>query len=187
MIPTHVAIIPDWNPDDFHCLDSTSEMRLIEECCRHMSEIMEEYSISHSYLRRGADYTRPGTLILMVGLSWFENENRKHNKSEVYYSDKYSLGLAKAISDSLGEWGRCSRFGHVSGCAKHREFDTLNHPGILGVKIEPFALNGPHIDEYLPRLRNLSYDMAMAIIEFIRSKNPMSGYRPLTVAAATGK
>ena len=186
MIPTHVTILPAGSLESTRNVETTSDIRVIDEYCRILSEVLDEYGISHSILKRGSKLIRTGAIVVIADLGWFTSD-RKRNRSEVYFGTHGSKKLALLIADTLGEWGRCSSFGHVAGNAKETSDDMLETPGTVSVRVQPFSLNGPNFRDYHPRLTTLARDLAMALIEFLKSQNEKTGYRPLTVAAASGK
>lgn len=102
------------------------------------------------------DETPANFLPLILSCDWHET-TRIHNISTVEYCGAQYLAAAQAIAFALSEWGRCYVWGHrvsrpiaVSG---DRPF----------IKIKPFALNGPHADEYLLRLDALGTSIGHAI------------------------
>jgi hypothetical protein len=137
-----------------------------------LNEELEYENIRTHYIdtRRGKprDYIQEvpdGFVPILLSCDW-HNTDRKCNASVVEYcGEPYSTiyKLADALCFTLGEWGRAHVFEHrvmrprnVSGQGK-KEF----------IRVKPFALNGPHADEYMRRLDKLGEDLGRAIGGFL--------------------
>lgn len=193
MIPTHVTVIPSAGHSDDsgkytrgRSVDTTSEVDIVDQYTRTVSETLEEYGISFKVMEtRKApgvkESERPSrvdsnSMVLELAVGWFET-NPKKNRSEIYYYSKKSKKLAAMVADAIGDWGRCTSYEHVTCCPK----EAVTKIGNDGIRVEPFALNGPNYADYLPRMASLGRALAMSVIEFIKTSNPSAGYHPFTV------
>lgn len=87
-------------------------------------------------------------------------KDRSVNSSSVEFSGDY-YKLADALCFAMAEWGRCYVFGH-------RVLRPVAVEAERGfVRVKPFALNGPHADEYVRRLDKLGEDLGRAIGEYL--------------------
>lgn len=89
---------------------------------------------------------------------------REHNASVVEFSGEQYYRMAESICFSLSEWGRCYVWGHRVSRPVATEGKTDY------IRVKPFALNGPHADEYLKRLDKLGEDMGRAIGEYLADR-----------------
>lgn len=98
---------------------------------------------------------------VFLSCDWHSSrDGRKYNASIVEFSGSY-YKLADALCGAMAEWGRCYVFGH-----------KVSRPVALDgergfVRVKPFALNGPHADEYMRRLDKLGEDLGRAIGEYL--------------------
>ena len=166
-------------------------MDLIDLITVPLAELLEEYNIRYTMAntRRYPGImkkNRPGiiepfSLVLEIGLDWHDRP-RQYNVSQVFCGKDGSSRFAEILSDALSEWGTCAVFGHRSGNARIVDDPLLNSPDCIGVRIEPYAINGPNAGEYIKKSRNLARDLAAVIAEFTvrrseaRSANPISVY-----------
>jgi hypothetical protein len=102
-------------------------------------------------------------LPLIISCDWHET-SRIHNASVIEYSGKGYRKIANDIALSLSDWGRCYVWGHrvISPIFVKSEKSY--------VKIKPFALNGPHADEYLLRLDALGISIGRAVGGYLLEK-----------------
>jgi len=189
---TKVFIIPaaghsddDGNYSLGHSIGRECELRVVDRYLASMEEVLGEYGLPFEVLDTR---TKPGfktsdrpsqippnCIVIDIGVGWFSG-SRVRNASSVFYSTKESVKLADLVAQNLCEWGRCANFEHSSGSPKHKDIPNLK--GQIGVRIEPFAINGPRADDYFKRLGNLGIDIASAVVEYVKSVNPAIGYRP---------
>lgn len=106
------------------------------------------------------DEVPSGFVPVFLSCDWHKRP-RELNSSVIEFSGEVLYKLAESVCFSLSEWGRCYVWGHrvmrpiaVEG---EREF----------IRIKPFALNGPHADEYVKRLPKLGEDLGRAIGEYL--------------------
>ena len=199
MTPTHVTIVPSAG----HCddggkytrgrtVDTTAEVDVVDRYVQTLDETLEEFGVSHNIMAtRGspgimesqrAACARKNSIILELGVGWFEN-TPKRNHSEVYYGADVSRQLAQSVAETIGDWGRCTCFSHVTGTPKKSTKPILCVAGTMGIRIEPFALNGPNYNDYLPRVAPLGRYIAITVSEFIALNNESAGYHPFTMSA----
>lgn len=99
---------------------------------------------------------------IFLSCDWHKGD-RITNSSSVEFCGPEYYKLADALCFSLAEWGRAYVFGHrvqrpiaVEGT---RPF----------IRVKPFALNGPHAEEYMLRMDKLGEDLGRAIGEYLAS------------------
>mgnify|MGYP001604792335 CR=1 FL=1 len=171
-----ISIICDWGPH--HRGESAglySQADVVEGYGQRLNEELEYESVRafpvdtrkapwRTEAERLADVP-DGFVPLFVSCDWHakERRDRQYNASSVEFSGDY-YKLADALCFAMAEWGRCYVFGHrvlrpvaVEPVAEGRGF----------VRVKPFALNGPHADEYLKRLDKLGEDLGRAIGGFL--------------------
>ena len=189
---TKIFIIPaaghtddDGNYSLGHSIGRENELRVVDRYLMTMTEVFGEYGLPFEVLdtrkKPGVKYSDrpskipPNSVVLDVAVGW-TSANRSSNYSHVTYSDKRSHKLADLVSQSLFEWGKCSSFTHHVKNPSEAKNSLLD--GQVGVRIEPFALNGHGVDDYLRRLGNLGIDIASAVIEYAKTINTGFGYKP---------
>ncbi len=113
-------------------------------------------------VERTAEVTA-GFLPVFVSCDWHDRP-RKVNCSTVEFSGDHLYKLADRICESLSEWGRAYVFGH-------RVSRPVAVPGEGAfIRVKPFALNGPHSDEYVQRLDKLGEDIGRAIGGYLTAR-----------------
>ncbi len=101
----------------------------------------------------------PDTFVpLFLSCDWHARR-RDVNSSSVEFCGAEYYKLADALCFALAEWGRAYVFGHR----------VLRPVAVQGersfIRIKPFAVNGPHADEYISRMDKLGEDLGRAIGE----------------------
>ncbi len=98
---------------------------------------------------------------LFLSCDWHIRDRNVNSSSVEFCGDFYKL--ADALCFALAEWGRCYVFGHR----------VLRPVAVEGdkpfIRVKPFALNGPHADEYVKRMDKLGEDLGRAIGEYLRT------------------
>jgi len=197
MVPTNLIIIPSAGHSDDsgkftrgYVVDTTSEVDVVDSYSRTLMETLEEYGVNFDVM---STRTAPGTmqsrrhleisknsLAIELSVGYFET-NIKRNRSDVFYYNDESKKLADMLADTLGDWGRNSSFGHSRGSPKKLKTPILSVEGAMAVKVAPFAINGPHYEDYLPTAASLGHSLGMALVEFMTSVNSGCGYQPFCV------
>jgi hypothetical protein len=100
---------------------------------------------------------------VILSADWHERE-RLHNASIVEFCGNDLYPIATRICEALTEWGNCYVWGHkvsrAVAVAGDRPF----------IRVSPFAVNGPHVDEYMSRLDKLGEDIGRAIGGYLRGR-----------------
>jgi len=101
-----------------------------------------------------------GFVNLIASCGYFETL-RKHNASTVEYCGGHLGDLAGRICEGLSDWGRCYVWGH-----------RVSKPLLVDgetpfIRVKPFAINGPHADEYLKRLDPLGESLGRSIGQYM--------------------
>lgn len=96
---------------------------------------------------------------LFLSCDWHTRKRDVNSSSVEFCGDYYKL--ADALCFALAEWGRCYVFGHR----------VLRPVAVEGpkpfIRVKPFALNGPHADEYLLRMDKLGEDLGRAVSGYL--------------------
>ena len=192
-----VVIIPGFghsNPegefDPGREMEGFREVDLIDVICRPLQETLEEYAIRNRVLETRkppghspdtlAEQIEPYTLILHIRLGIMDRKN-KRNVSQVWYGSRYSLQIADAVLDCLSDWGNCTVFGHRTANPKLNESDgLLALDQCHGLRIEPFALNGPDISDYVNRLARCGYETGLLLSNYLRQRDEAVCWKALS-------
>jgi hypothetical protein len=93
---------------------------------------------------------------VFLSTDWHARE-RQVNSSSVEFCGHDLYKLADALCFAMAEWGRAYVFGHR----------VLRPVAVEGarpfIRVKPFAINGPHAQEYMKRLDKLGEDLGRAI------------------------
>jgi len=94
------------------------------------------------------------------------------NISTVTCGPRRSFTLANAISEAVNDWGHCHVWGHRSAKVTiGHEDPLLNVDDTLGVRIEPFLINGADVEMYASKLPQLGRSIAAAISSYLLQRN----------------
>lgn len=166
-----VSVIFDWGAGERgHSAGLYSQADVVDGYGYRLSEELEYESVRlHPVDTRRSPARNEGERLsevpanfvpLFLSCDWHARE-RQFNSSSVEFCGDY-FKLADALCFAMAEWGRCYVFGH-------RVLRPVAVEGEGGfIRIKPFALNGPHADEYLKRLDKLGEDIGRAIGEYLR-------------------
>lgn len=124
-----------------------------------MSELIQTHKKPSLTLEQRQAVIQANRPTIYLGCGW-ENKNREHNISRVFYSHKSCERLAKSLCESLEDWGHRYVFGHR--VAKPVQDKSISKGP--AVRVSPFALNGANAEEYLKRLRELGETMGISIM-----------------------
>lgn len=161
------------------CSDCYSELDIVNSYARKIVEILDEYQVRNIIMATrnppGCRESRrwekvPGnSLVVSLGVGYYKNPcTRIKNSSAVYFGkQKEAKELAELLSDDLSSWGACSSFGHRVETPNPSAEALLNVEGCLGIRIEPFSINGPNCEDYVKRLDSLGREVGMALVEFL--------------------
>lgn len=173
-----VSVILDFGPGHITRRGEThghySQSDVIDEYGRSLIDEMENEAVRLHMpdTRRPPGLTEtqrfmesPGNYLpLIVSSDWFAKP-RMHNSSTVEYRGEQYFKLCKLICEGLSEWGRCYVWGH-------RVSQPVPVEGAYDfIRIKPFAINGPHADEYLKRLDQLGVSVARSIGSYLLERN----------------
>jgi len=113
-------------------------------------------------------HVEPHSLVLHLCSGVTDKAPHAKNISHVYHGGGPSKDIALEISDAVFEWGQCTVFGHrKANPCEHKNDPLLTAPGALGVRIEPFLLNGPDAGDYMTRLANLGVCIGRAVSSYL--------------------
>lgn len=109
-------------------------------------------------------------LVLHLAGGWCDGKQNAKNTTKVSYSHANSLGLAESLTEDIAQWGSCYVFGHRAAHPRKSRDPLLSVPGSIAVSIEPYALNGPDLQEYLGRGRELGVIIARCISGYLKER-----------------
>lgn len=167
-----VSVIFDWGAQDRGLSVNTyTQADIVDAYGQRLNEELEDENVRLFPIdtRKSGPLTEDERLLdvpanhipVYLSCGWYDRERLK-NSSVVEYAGDY-FKLADALSFAMAEWGRAYVFGHrvlrpVALAGYRRGF----------VRIKPFALNGPHAEEYAMRLDPLGVDLARAMSGYLR-------------------
>ncbi len=165
--------------DPGHRCRAMHEFSILEGFVRDLSDRLEYQRIRHRVLpvtnspgipvAQRPDHLEENQVVVNVRLGWDPpNAPGLHNWSMVRHGDGASVKLARTVTDAIGQWGRCYFFGHQTRNPQRDKKDPLlNKPGTAGLKIVPFAINGPKAWEYARKLKALAESLGWALGEYL--------------------
>lgn len=160
-----------------HALPHVAEIDVIEPYMKAIADELDEFGVRYRiHGVRGlseADRGRaifPHSLVVHCRVGWLApSKEPETNISRVFYGPS-ALNLGREMSDVIGEWGSLYNFGHRQARHVTDPKDSLiNIPETLGIRIEPFALNGPGLDNYLVQHKSLGRDIGRSLIDFLKT------------------
>lgn len=192
---THeVLIVPAFGHADAHgCynqglhIGAYSELDVIDAYLPNLVEELETDGIRYRVL---PTRSRPGVpedrrhlhverfqLVLHLGVGVYAGRSPPaKNISAVYFGTPLAKDIAKEISEALCTWGQCYVWGHRNSRPEPLKTDpVINADDTLGVKIEPFMLNGPDAKEYLARLPELGTAIGRAVSSYLMVRGQARG------------
>jgi hypothetical protein len=174
-------------------VDAISESDVVDIYLGPLAEYLDECNVRYEILptrkhpgvpesaRLVLEHPNTVQIDLRCGFTRWDGDRRKHNESTVYYAGAWVKPLAARICEGLGEWGRCTSFGHREGAP--REFE-----GPAGaLRILPFCLNGPDAQQYLSRLAVLGKELALSIVDYLCISGECQRSGPIKYPDRTGK
>jgi hypothetical protein len=123
-------------------------------------------------LEHRAGRVEANQLVIHCCAGWGDFGDKTHtvkNITRVHYGSGGARELAEEISEAASEWGQCYVFGHRTANPDNRKADPLlSVKGALGIRIEPFLLDGPDADTYLAHLHRLGVALGRAVSSYLR-------------------
>lgn len=173
-----------------------SEVDAVAIYARALAEELEAENIRYRVLptheKPGIRYSERHTHVgeknlvmhLRVGFHKISKPNElKYNVSHVFYGNKDDSFLARVVSDCLNDWGNCSSFGHRrANPGPDYEDLVISNPKNKGIRIEPFIINGPNLDDYFMRLSHLGRDLGRCISFFLRDDETIKARKTLNTS-----
>lgn len=119
------------------------------------------------------------TLVLHCCLGWM-TKCSKVNKSKLYFSKGSHHELPDLFSEAMAHWGQIYvSHGHQGGKPTIDEADPLLRiPESIGIRVEPFMLNGPELDLYVVQLQRLGRDLGRTLSDYMIHKSSSVRARP---------
>jgi hypothetical protein len=189
-IRTHaVLVVPSLGHSDFagkftrgQALGRYSELDIIDA---YVATLVEELELDGVRVEVMGTRSRPGIrmvdrhkdvekyrMVIHCCAGWAEKPDTLKNISTVTCGPRRSFTLANALSEAVNDWGHCYVWGHRSAKVTiGHEDPLLNVDDTLGVRIEPFQLNGPDIETYAAKLPQLGRSIASSISSYLLQRN----------------
>jgi hypothetical protein len=159
-----------------------AELDVVEGYATTLVEELEESGVRVETL---ATHTKPGwpyakratlveanRLVLHLCAGFDDAPPESRNISRTFFGSPQAKDAAEEISESIAEWGQCFVYGHKTANPSDKTEDpVVKVPGTLGIRIEPFVLNGPNADEYMRRLPQLGVCIARAVSGYLFSRS----------------
>jgi hypothetical protein len=162
-------------------VDSHSEYYIVGRYMERIAGFLEEYGVKFQIMptrhppgiKSSERHKRvwPNSLILELAIGWYDNPRQRNSTVIKYGAGEEARQVADLLSESLGTWGPCTSWGHRSEKPAFDPGPLLNVDGCFGIRLEPFALNGPKYAEYLVALDTLGRDIAMVIVNYLSGRN----------------
>lgn len=115
----------------------------------------------------------PNQLVIHCCAGWGDFGDRVpalKNITRVHYGDG-GKEPAEEISEAVSEWGQCYVYGHRTANPLGRKEDpVIRVKGSIGVRIEPFLLDGPDAETYLAQLPRLGVALGRAVSSYLRTR-----------------
>lgn len=119
-------------------------------------------------------------IVVELAIGWHKKPLQR-NGSCIYFAHEDAKKFAWRISEALTEWGRCTAFSHSSHEPREtKDYPWLSAASLRAIRIEPFAINGPNIDDYLKRLPMLGRDIGYTLAAWAKEQNSSFGHKPQT-------
>lgn len=100
-----------------------------------------------------------------------EGEPSSKNYSMIACGPRNSFAIATAINEAVEDWGSCYVFEHKAAKIAMKHADpVINVEDTIGVRIEPFQINGPKADVYAGKLRQLGVAIAAAVVGYLDAR-----------------
>lgn len=121
-----------------------------------------------------AGRVEPNQLVIHCCSGWGELADKPQvvkNITRVFFGETGSKELAEEVSEAASEWGQCFVFGHRTANPHGRKADPVIHvKGSVGIRLEPFMLDGPDANTYLAQLPRLGVAVGRAISNYLRTR-----------------
>jgi hypothetical protein len=172
--------------DRGHVMGNMAETDVVDSYIRGIVDELDDCAVRHRIMpTRSApgvpldqrhQNIMPHSLILSCHVGWFKASPSKmptNNLSRVFYGARELFGLAKQVSEAVGHWGQLyGGFSHrgAAACAD-QENPLLNAAGTWGLRLEPFALNGPNALDYCKRLEQLGRDIGRVLTNYLINRD----------------
>lgn len=103
------------------------------------------------------------------------------NITRTFYGGAWSRSLADDLGDVIAHWGSLYAFGHRTSNPVMTDEKILWADDCLGVRLEPFCLDGPAVHDYLAQLPALGRDIGRTLVEWTKGKNQAVAAKPSQV------
>lgn len=162
-----VSVIFDWGASDRgNSWGTFNQADIVDGYGQRLNDELEYESVRTHYIDTRKPPLRteeerlsevPANFVpIFLSCGWHPRE-RETNSSSVEFCGPELYKLADALCFAMSEWGRAYVFEH-----------RVSRPVIVEgersfIRVKPFAVNGPHAEEYVRRLEKLGEDLGRAI------------------------
>lgn len=109
----------------------------------------------------------PNSLVLHLGCGWHDKpraDGTFFGSTTTYYGNADEIEIAHIVNDAAGEWGKCTVYEHQKSKPKLDKKDPiLTKKDIIGIKLEPFQINTPSLEDYFLGIQRLGRDIGQAV------------------------
>ncbi len=112
-------------------------------------------------------------LVLHCCAGWGDFGDRAHtvkNITRVFFGLDGSKEIAEEMSEAASEWGQCYVFGHRTANPVRKDDPVIQVAGSVGIRVEPFMLDGPDASTYLAHLPRLGTALGRAVSNYLRTR-----------------
>lgn len=175
-----------------HELENVCELDIVDRYVRSMCDELDHAAIRHRILpvrtppgiSEGTRHEAvlPNCLLLDCRLGWCDKPPSKRgaNKSRIFMGQGAVSEMACLIGEAMAHWG------HIYISHDHRganpivdqDSPMLTTKGVLGLRLEPFVLNGPDAKTYCTKLEELGRDIGRTIADYMIARNASSRSKP---------
>ena len=179
-----------------HQTDRVTELDVVDQYVRAIQDELDIGSIRHRTLEtrkrpgipEGSRHLGilPGSFVLHCKVSWNVRPPSKPNttnRSRIFYGPGDAPPVAHLIEEILSHWGTLY-VAHEHLCASPVEDacdPLLSVPGCVGLRLEPFALNGPNAELYFTKLEQLGRDIGRGVADYLINNQSHARMRPCTI------
>lgn len=169
--------------DRGHCVGIMTSLDVID---RYVAALYDELDTTGVRVRKAETRKRPGvpylerhcgifpnTLVLHCGAGWSHSKHpAKVNRSRVLLGMAEASELGCLVGEAIVHWGKtyCCYFHAGITPIVDTDDPVITVENTVGLRIEPFQLNGPDAAAYMCKLETLGRDIGRAISDYILSR-----------------
>jgi hypothetical protein len=171
--------------DRGHCIGTMSSLDVID---RYVAALYDELDTTGVRVRKAETRKKPGvpygqrhcgispnTLVLHCDAGWsYAKHPPKVNRSRVLLGMPEASELGCLVGEAVVHWGKTYCCYFHAGITPIVDVDdpVIAVAGTVGLRLEPFQLNGPDVGAYMVKLETLGRDIGRAIADYILTRGP---------------